>query len=228
LLVFDGVAPDVVDIEGGNVSTAHRMITALLPPSSPARRAALEAAARLDTSHRGDASGVLLSAWRTWRCNGRLPPAGALRDLVAVLVEALGGIGPELRRRPRGDANQTHRAGGAGAAPSCDGASGRDAMMDQTIRIRTWIKGDDAQERDGLLGFLSFYVGDLIVDNVTLRRTTSGRYALSWPARTDRHGNKHSSVRPVTDDARRRIETHVFAELGQMHGVVAPSEAADA
>ena len=100
-------------------------------------------------------------------------------------------------------------------------------MADQSIRIRTWIKGDDSQERDGLLGFLSFFVGDLIVDNVTLRRTANGRYALSWPARTDKHGKKHSSVRPVDDESRRRIETIVFADLGQRHGLVAPREVAD-
>ena len=101
-------------------------------------------------------------------------------------------------------------------------------MTQQTIRIRSWIKGDDAQERDGLLGFLSFNVGDLIVDNVTLRRTASGRFALSWPARTDRHGKKHSSVRPVDDEARRRIEAMVFADLGQRQDLVAPREADDA
>lgn len=100
-------------------------------------------------------------------------------------------------------------------------------MADHSIRIRSWIKGDAEQERDGLLGFISFLVGDLIVDNVTLRRTANGRYALSWPARTDRHGKKHSSVRPVDDDARRRIEAIVFADLGQWHGVVEPREVAD-
>lgn len=100
-------------------------------------------------------------------------------------------------------------------------------MADQSIRIRSWVKGDAEQERDGLLGFLCFLVGDLIVDNVTLRRTAYGRYALSWPARTDRHGKKHSSVRPVDDDARRRIEAMVFADLGQWHGVAAPREVAD-
>ncbi len=100
-------------------------------------------------------------------------------------------------------------------------------MTAQTFQIRSWIKADAEQARDGLLGFLSFFVGDLIVDNVVLRRTTSGRYALSWPARTDRHGNKHSSVRPVDDEAMRRIEAHVFADLGQWHGVATPKAVAD-
>lgn len=99
-------------------SPTAQLLGSLLAPSWPDRRAALEAAARLDASHRGDASNVLLDAWCSWRCSGRVPAAGALRDLVAVLAEVLGGIGPELRRRPRENANETHRAGGAGVAPS--------------------------------------------------------------------------------------------------------------
>lgn len=88
-------------------------------------------------------------------------------------------------------------------------------MVEQPFRIRTWIKADAEQARDGLVGFLSFFVGDLIVDNVTLRRTQAGRYALSWPARTDKHGNRHSSIRPINDEVRRRIEAEVFADLAQ-------------
>lgn len=89
-------------------------------------------------------------------------------------------------------------------------------MTAQTFRIRTWIRADDAQAREGLVGFLSFFVGDdLIVDNVTLRRTQTGRYSLSWPAKIDKHGNKHSSVRPLNDEVRRRIEARVFAELAE-------------
>ena len=88
-------------------------------------------------------------------------------------------------------------------------------MAEQTFRVRSWIKAGDADQRDGLVGFLSLSVGDLIVDNVTLRRTREGRFALSWPARVDRHGVKHASIRPINDEARRRIEQQIFAELGQ-------------
>jgi len=94
-------------------------------------------------------------------------------------------------------------------------ADGEETMTEQTFRIRTWIKGSDADLCDGLIGFLSFFVGDLIVDNVTLRRTLDGRYGLSWPARTDRHGRKHHSVRPISDEARVRIEKQVLAELAE-------------
>lgn len=94
-------------------------------------------------------------------------------------------------------------------------------MSKQAFRIRTWIRASDADARDGLIGFLSFFVGDLIVDNVTLRRTLDGRFALSWPARTDRSGRRHSTVRPVDDEARKQIEQQVFAELGQREDLVA-------
>ncbi len=100
-------------------------------------------------------------------------------------------------------------------------------MAEQTFRIRTWIRGNDSDARDGLIGFLSLVVGDLIVDNVTLRRTLDGRYSLSWPARTDRHGKKHPSVRPVSDEARRSIERQVFAELAQREELLARGEASD-
>jgi DNA-binding cell septation regulator SpoVG len=93
-------------------------------------------------------------------------------------------------------------------------------MAEQTFRVRTWVRADDEQAREGLVGFLSLFVGeDLIVDNVTLRRTLDGRYSLSWPARTDKHGKKHSSVRPVSDEVRRRIEREILAELAQREGV---------
>lgn len=87
--------------------------------------------------------------------------------------------------------------------------------MTESFRVRTWIRANDADQRNGLIGFLSLFVGDLVVDNVTLRRTLDGRYTLSWPARTDKHGKKHSAVRPVDDEARKRIERQIFADLGQ-------------
>ena len=101
-------------------------------------------------------------------------------------------------------------------------------MAGQTFRIRSWIKASDADLRDGLVGFLSFFVGDLVIDNVTLRRTLDGRYTLSWPARTDRHGKKHSSIRPVSDEVRRRIERQIFAELAEREGIRVAPEANDA
>ncbi len=100
-------------------------------------------------------------------------------------------------------------------------------MTGQSFRIRSWIKADAEQARDGLVGFLSLFVGDLIIDNVVLRRTLDRRYTLSWPARTDKHGKKHPSVRPLDDTVRRRIEAQIFAELAGHVGVDLAQEVRD-
>lgn len=100
-------------------------------------------------------------------------------------------------------------------------------MVEQTFRVRSWVKASDADQRDGLIGFLSLLVGDLIVDNVTLRRTLEGEFRLSWPARTDRQGRKHPSVRPISDDVRRRIERQILGELAEREEVLARREDTD-
>ncbi len=68
-------------------------------------------------------------------------------------------------------------------------------------------------QQSGLLGYLSFRVGDLKVDGVTLRRTTSGRLALSYPAKRDHWGRDHTYVRPSDDSTRREIEQQVLEAL---------------
>ena len=101
-------------------------------------------------------------------------------------------------------------------------------MADQEIRVRTWVRGTDEDLRSGLVGYLSLFVGDLIVDGVVLRLTRDRRFALSWPARTDRSGRKHATVRPVDDAVRRRIEREILAQLGQHVASAAAQEAGDA
>jgi hypothetical protein len=96
-------------------------------------------------------------------------------------------------------------------------------MAEQTFRIRSWVKASDADQRDGLVGFLTLFVGDLIVDNVTLRRTLAGRFSLSWPARTDRLGRKSALVRPVDRRTRERIEREVLRQLAQREDLGAPA-----
>jgi hypothetical protein len=88
-------------------------------------------------------------------------------------------------------------------------------MSASAVRVRTWVRASDEEIRTGLLGYVSVFVGDLIVDCVTLRRTTDGRFALSWPARTDRGGRRHPTVRPVDDEARRAIEREIFGQLAE-------------
>jgi len=71
----------------------------------------------------------------------------------------------------------------------------------------------------GLLGWVSFSVAGLRIEGVAVRRTLDGQLTLSWPCRHDRHGRRHSVVRPVDDDARRRLEAAIFAELDLGEGV---------
>ena len=88
-------------------------------------------------------------------------------------------------------------------------------MTASEIRICTWVKASDSDVRRGLLGYLSVEYGNLVLDGIVLRRTAEGRFALSFPARTDRSGRRHSYIRPVSDDARRDIEAKILGELGK-------------
>ena len=83
-------------------------------------------------------------------------------------------------------------------------------MADHEIRIRSFVRSSEAEQRTGLIGWLSIYYGLLVLDGLTVRRTADGKFALSFPARTDRAGNRHCYIRPVDDDARRAIEAAVF------------------
>lgn len=83
--------------------------------------------------------------------------------------------------------------------------------MDRSeIRIRTWTRGSEEDERRGMLGFLSLDFGDLVLDGLVIRRTLEGRLTIAWPERRDRSGRGHPIVRPRDDEARRRIEKAVF------------------
>ena len=88
-----------------------------------------------------------------------------------------------------------------------------------TIRVRSWARGSDAEVRTGLLGFVSLFAGDLIVDGVTVRKTAKGRLVLGFPQRRDRNGRDHAIVRPVDKAARRAIERAILGPLEQMENV---------
>ena len=78
------------------------------------------------------------------------------------------------------------------------------------VRFTPASEGD---ARRGLLGFVSFQIGRLRIDGVTIRRTTNGRLALSFPARRDRQGRDHPYLQPLDDKARRAIEHKVIDAL---------------
>ena len=83
-------------------------------------------------------------------------------------------------------------------------------MADPDIRIRTWVRGTADDERTGLLGYLSIFYGDVVIDGITVRRTAEGRLTLSFPERHDKQGRRHRVVRPIDDAARLAIEAAVF------------------
>jgi|JI10StandDraft_1071094.scaffolds.fasta_scaffold182783_2 DNA-binding cell septation regulator SpoVG len=100
-------------------------------------------------------------------------------------------------------------------------------MTDHMTRLRTWTKGSDQDLREGLLGWISVEYGSLVIDNITLRRTSSGRIVLSFPSRTARNGQKHAIVRPVDDRARQAIEAEILGQLGQAPKTTGAKEAID-
>lgn len=97
----------------------------------------------------------------------------------------------------------------------------RGQMRDIQIHVRTWVRGSDEDQRAGLLGYLSVAYGDLVLDSIVLRRTADGRFALSFPARTDRAGRRHSFIRPADDQARQAIEAELLWQLGEREDFVA-------
>jgi hypothetical protein len=81
-------------------------------------------------------------------------------------------------------------------------------------RVRFTAASEDATCA-GLMGHVQLVLNDsLIVDGIGLRKTLDGRITLSWPARRDRFGRRHFSVRPIGDLARLAIEVQVLTQLG--------------
>jgi len=89
-------------------------------------------------------------------------------------------------------------------------------MSSPNIRIRSWVRGSDEDIRSGLLGYVSIYVGDFVLDGLTVRQTVAGRLTLSFPERRDRRGGRHPYIRPIDDAARQRIERAIFASATEI------------
>jgi DNA-binding cell septation regulator SpoVG len=67
----------------------------------------------------------------------------------------------------------------------------------------------------GLLGWITCTLDhSLVLDGIALRRTRTGRLALSWPARRDGAGRDHPVVRPLHDHARHLLEQQILGQLG--------------
>ena len=77
------------------------------------------------------------------------------------------------------------------------------------------VTATEADQRRGLLGFVSLHIdGRIVVDGVALRRTREGRLTLAFPKRLDRQGRRHPVVRSLDDETRVSIEHQVFTALG--------------
>jgi len=72
---------------------------------------------------------------------------------------------------------------------------------------------------DGLVGYVSFEHGILVVDGVTVHQTRPGEYGLTFPKRRDRDGVAHPYVRPLDPDFRDKITQQVIAELRRRRSI---------
>ena len=86
-------------------------------------------------------------------------------------------------------------------------------------KLVSFAAASESDIRTGLLAYLKVEIRGLILDGLTLRRTAAGKFAISFPARTDRHGNRHPIVRPIDDDARQQIEHELLRQIAQSNEV---------
>lgn len=86
-------------------------------------------------------------------------------------------------------------------------------MTSSPIAAANFTPANHTDAARGLLGYLTITLdAGVVIDGVALRRTLDDRVVLSWPAH--RAGRRRACVRPVDDDARRRLEAEVLALLG--------------
>lgn len=86
-----------------------------------------------------------------------------------------------------------------------------------------FISATPQDQARGLIGFLSFTLNGVFgVDGVTLRETSDGRLALSFPARRDRQGRDHPIFRPLDDETRRDLEQQILASFARLRAVGVP------
>jgi hypothetical protein len=70
------------------------------------------------------------------------------------------------------------------------------------------------QRSKGMLGWIRCSIGgNLQLDGLALRRTTGGKYRLSFPHRVDANGVTHDLIKPLSNGVRDAIEGQVIGEL---------------
>lgn len=78
-----------------------------------------------------------------------------------------------------------------------------------------FVAASPADVGTGLSGWACFVVnGVLRLDGVAVRRTLSGRTAISFPAKRDNTGRMRKYVRPLNAEVGREIEYQVLKALG--------------
>lgn len=78
----------------------------------------------------------------------------------------------------------------------------------------TFTPASTVQVERGLIGYLAFRLGrGLLVDGATVRRSLEGRVGIVFPAREDRRGRRHYTLRPVDDATREDLESQIFGAL---------------
>jgi hypothetical protein len=78
-----------------------------------------------------------------------------------------------------------------------------------------FLPADDDLRATGLLGWVSILLdGRLRVQGIGVRRTQSGRPALSFPFRDDGYGKRWHYIFPIDEQTRSSIVRQVFAQLG--------------
>jgi DNA-binding cell septation regulator SpoVG len=86
-------------------------------------------------------------------------------------------------------------------------------MAEPAISDVRFTHGSSADIESGLLGYIACVIDDrLYLDGITLRRTATGRLALSFPERRTASGS-YPYMRPVNGPARRDIEQAIFRAI---------------
>ena len=81
------------------------------------------------------------------------------------------------------------------------------------VRNIRFTPASDRECSRGLLGFISFRYGDLLIDGVTVRKTRDSRIVLSFPLSHSKSGRQHANLRPIDARARAEIEAAILGAL---------------
>ena len=64
--------------------------------------------------------------------------------------------------------------------------------------------------RKGLLAYCALAVGPYRIDGLCVRRTTRGKYVVSYPTRVDRDGHEHPYFLPESQEVRDALEERIL------------------